>query len=345
LRCRFVAFAFLSLLLACSRSGDLLPGLGINGDEVSVSGLSAGAYMAGQLHVAHSKQIVGAGIVAGGPFGCAESRANSLMPSIVVNISRALENCLNGEGIPNAAALVARAKQLAGRGAIDPLNGLIGDRVYLFTGGKDEIVARSVVEEAMQFYVDAGIPNANVNLVTRSDAGHSFLTNDIGNKCGITARPFVSDCDYDQAGAILKWIYGDLKAPTDRPSGKFLVFNQTPFAKGYGNGLSSQGVVYIPQACTQKGGCRLHIALHGCEQNRDQVGMSFVKGSGFARWADTNRLVILFPQVEASILNPKACWDWWGYTGTDFLTRDAPQIAAIWRMVEQLASSRTAKAT
>jgi hypothetical protein len=66
LRCRFVALAFLSLLLACSRSGDLLPGLGINGDEVSVSGLSAGAYMAGQLHVAHSKQIVGAGIVAGG---------------------------------------------------------------------------------------------------------------------------------------------------------------------------------------------------------------------------------------------------------------------------------------
>ena len=66
--------------------------------------------------------------------------------------------------------------------------------------------------------------------------------------------------------------------------------------------------------------------------------MTFIEGSGFARWADTNRLVILFPQVEASILNPKACWDWWGYTGKDFLTKDAPQIAAIWRMVERLAS-------
>ena len=65
--------------------------------------------------------------------------------------------------------------------------------------------------------------------------------------------------------------------------------------------------------------------------------MTFTEGSGFARWADTNRLIILFPQVEASILNPKACWDWWGYTGKDFLTKDAPQIAAIWRMVEQLA--------
>ena len=31
--------------------------------------------------VAHSKQIVGAGIVAGGPFGCAESQANSFLLS------------------------------------------------------------------------------------------------------------------------------------------------------------------------------------------------------------------------------------------------------------------------
>jgi len=65
----------------------------------------------------------------------------------------------------------------------------------------------------------------------------------------------------------------------------------------------------------------LHIALHGCEQNINTVGMTFVEGSGFARWADTNRLVILFPQVSASVLNPKGCWDWWGYTGNDYLTR------------------------
>ena len=73
--------------------------------------------------------------------------------------------------------------------------------------------------------------------------------------------------------------------------------------------------------------------------------MTFIEDSGFARWADTNRIVILFPQVEASVLNPKACWDWWGYTGKDFLTKKAPQIAAIWKMVEQLArGNKAAKA-
>jgi len=94
--------------------------------------------------------------------------------------------------------------------------------------------------------------------------------------------------------------------------------------------------VYIPTSCAAKPGCRLHIALHGCEQNLHDVGIKFVEGSGFARWADTNKIVVLFPQVSASLTNPKGCWDWWGYTGSDYLTKSAPQIAAIWRMVERL---------
>ena len=39
--------------------------------QVSVAGISSGAFMANQLHIAHSADIVGAGIVAGGLYGCA----------------------------------------------------------------------------------------------------------------------------------------------------------------------------------------------------------------------------------------------------------------------------------
>ena len=102
-----------------------------------------------------------------------------------------------------------------------------------------------------------------------------------------TGANHVSDCDYDQAGAILKWIYGELEPPGKREKGKYIAFDQSPFVSGLGHGLSSEGVVYIPETCAKKGGCRLHIALHGCEQNRDTVGMTFIEGSGFARWADT----------------------------------------------------------
>jgi poly(3-hydroxybutyrate) depolymerase len=302
--------------------------------------------MAGQLQIAHSKQFMGAAIVAGGPFGCAESEANdSFLPSVAKNLSLAFEHCLNGKGIPDPAALAARAKRLAEAGKIDPFAELSKDRVYLFSGGKDAIVDRSVVEAAKRFYIDAGVPEENLALTTREDAGHAFLSNETGNTCEQSETPFVNDCDYDQAGAILKWIYGELNAPAERPKGRYLIFDQSSYADT-GNGLSSEAVVYIPGDCTNKRGCRLHIALHGCKQNRDQVGMTFIEGSGFARWADTNRLVILFPQVDASMLNPNACWDWWGYTSKDFLTKDAPQIAAIWKMVERLAiGAKAAKAS
>ena len=267
MRVRLVALAFLLVLLACSRGGDGLPELGIDVGETSVSGLSAGAYMAGQLQVAHSKQIVGAGIVAGGPFGCAESQANSFLPSIAQNLSQAFEDCLNGRGIPDDTALIERAKALVSSSGIDPLTDLSKDRVYLFSGGKDRIVDRSVVEAAKRFYIDAGVPKENVALMTREDAGHSILTNDIGNACGLSASPFVTDCDYDQAGAILKWIYGELNAPAERPKGKFLVFAQSPYAEGFGNGLSSEGVVYIPETCAAKSGCRVHIAATHPQKN------------------------------------------------------------------------------
>jgi len=81
--------------------------------------------MAGQLQVAHSKPIVGAGIVAGGPYGCAEGQANSFLPSIAKNLSQAFEDCLNGSGIPDATALVERAKGLAKAGGLFGLDSFL----------------------------------------------------------------------------------------------------------------------------------------------------------------------------------------------------------------------------
>ena len=38
-------------------------------------------------------------------------------------------------------------------------------------------------------------------------------------------------------------------------------------------------------------------------------------------------MIVLFPQVEQSALNPQGCWDWWGYTGHDYITRKG----ALWK--------------
>ncbi len=237
---------------------------------------------------------------------------------------------------PRSSRKTASAKELAQDGKIDPLSGLGDDKVYLFSGNEDQTVLRAVVEATQRFYQAAGVPSASVTLVEK-EGGHAFLTETEGTACGLSNPPYVSDCSYDQAKAILEWIYGPLTPPSPNPTGQFLVFDQSAFDKSPPDGLAQEGVVYVPPDCVNKSGCRLHIALHGCDQARETIGDAFIKESGFARWADTNRLVILFPQVTGSLVNPHGCFDWWGYTGLDYLGKDAPQIDAIWSMVEHLA--------
>jgi poly(3-hydroxybutyrate) depolymerase len=66
------AAALVALLTTPSEAAaDPLPAFTVDPAQTSVSGLSSGAYMAGQFHVAFSAAIVGAGIVAGGPYDCA----------------------------------------------------------------------------------------------------------------------------------------------------------------------------------------------------------------------------------------------------------------------------------
>jgi len=338
-------------LLACvsvgaspGLSAEALPELGTELGATSVSGLSSGAYMAGQIEVAHAKDIVGAGIVAGGPYACAETSASRAFPfwptAVGQNAMQALYSCMKTTmGPPNPEDLVERAKELAEDGAIDPLTSLAGHNVYLFSGDDDQTVTRPVVEAAKSFYEAAGVPAANVTLI-ESPGGHAFITEQGGAACGLTEAPFVSDCDYDQAKAILAWIYAPLEPASADPQGEFVVFDQEPFTDP-GDGFADEGIVYVPPACKTAQGCRVHVALHGCNQSREEVGDAFVKESGFAQVADANRLVVLFPQAKAITgINPEGCWDWWGYTGLDYLGKDAPQIKAIWAMVEHLAQQR-----
>ena len=73
---------------------------------------------------------------------------------------------------------------------------------------------------------------------------------------------------------------------------------------------------------------------------------------GLNEWADTNRIVVLYPQAHAtnlseapaqlvrygpSALNPMGCWNWWGYAGDpQYLTKRGVQVEAIWKMIERL---------
>jgi poly(3-hydroxybutyrate) depolymerase len=329
---------------ALVQAAEPLPPLGVDAGQTSVSGISSGAYMAGQFHLAFSTTVVGAGIVAGGPWGCASNGSgDSLLLGGYDNTIRALMGCMQVTGgAPDGLELAEAASAFAGRHRIDPLAGLEGDRVYLFHGESDSVVASPVATAAEVFYRTAGITADHMRaiyLLPNGKAGHALVVDHDGSACDTNASPFIDDCDYDQAGEILRWIYPDLVGRPGPAEGRKVVFDQTEFLAGaVGWGLAREGVAYIPPACEGMPGCRVHIVFHGCLQSRttDGFGDAFIERTGYLRYADTNRIVLLYPQTNANTA-PNSCWDWWGYASSDHLSRKAPQLAAVRAMLDRLA--------
>jgi poly(3-hydroxybutyrate) depolymerase len=323
-----------------------LPALGAAAGDTSVSGISSGAYMAGQYQFAHARSVTGAAIIAGGPFGCAEARYGSfLLPPtrLAMNASQSVNGCmlnaLSWYGIPDPAALAEQARDLSAAGKIDPIDALKRHRVYMFSGAADQIVHHDVVVAAAEVYLRLGVAKAQIKTGPQLEAGHGFVTEQDGSACARSAAPYVVKCGYDQAGDLLAHIYGPLLPKGASPPSGFITFDQRRFTAGSSAGLAETGAAYIPSECRARPGCRIHIAFHGCQQARAVAGDAFIAGSGYAGWAETNRIIVLFPQVAPDpLLNPLGCWDWWGYTGFEYLTKSAPQIAAVHSMVERLTS-------
>jgi poly(3-hydroxybutyrate) depolymerase len=340
-----LAFAFIALAAACGPGAPKLPALGADITQTTVSGLSSGGYMAGQFHVTHSSTVTGAAILAAGPYGCAESAAAEAFPffpaAAAYNLVQALNGCMAGRlsgTVLSPETLLKRATALEKKGEIDPLLNLKHSKVYLYSGADDHSVVKPVVEAARNFYLAAGVPSENIEFVFRNPGGHAFLTGDKGNACDQSSSPYIDNCHYDEAGAILGLFYGPLAPKAPARAENFISFAQGDYAASSAT-LASEGVVYVPSACRQEGHCRVHVVFHGCEQSRAQVGDAVIRDTGFADWAETNKIIVLFPQAAASALNPETCWDWWGYTGVNFLTRDAPQIRAVEAMLARLSQA------
>src|SRR5690606_7283670 len=83
--------------------------------------------------------------------------------------------------------------------------------------------------------------------------------------------------------------------------------------------------------------------------NYATIGDKFLKNTGYTRWADTNGVIVLFPQARVdntnhqtaasgSLPNPNGCFDWVGWYGTNFAQKGGTQVAAIKAMVDHLSS-------
>ena len=66
------AAGVVACLLNAAAAGQSLAPLGVNPTSVTVSGVSSGGFMAIQFAVAHAAIVQGVGVIAAGPYACAQ---------------------------------------------------------------------------------------------------------------------------------------------------------------------------------------------------------------------------------------------------------------------------------
>ncbi|GHB03625.1 extracellular catalytic domain type 2 short-chain-length polyhydroxyalkanoate depolymerase [Modicisalibacter luteus] len=333
-----VAASFLVALPATvlaepSTSPAPLPVLNIEPDTISVMGVSSGGYMATQLAVAWPAWFSGLAVFAAGPWGCAQG-----------TLSQALMRCMQTRfGPPDLESLHQRHADYQHAGRVGTPDELAKQRVYLWHGGQDDVVDPQLgTLLANQYRGWLSDPETQLKTAHSPLAAHGWpVASSTAADCSQGGSPYLLDCGVDGAGQALQWLYGsDLQSPTGEERGMLMPFDQFPFYDGHR--LAEQGYVYVPKVCEEGASCALTVALHGCDMSAEQIGETFVRESGLNAWAAANRIVVLYPQVEPSLPNPKACWDWWGYDESSWQrdplydSRQGRQVQAIKAMVDHL---------
>jgi len=296
---------------------------GAQPDDVTVSGVSAGAAMALQYAVAHSASVTGVGAIAGPPWGCAEGL-----------LTKSINACMCGRQpiVPKAGA----ARKLAQDGEIDRLDPAgrprALKRAYVFQSAADETVVRQSGDASIAFLREFVGPQTVVdtgNAADRSNAARHGIISPAGpDACDVERDTdiYIRQCgNEDNAGKLLR----ALKAPgtrhdprqrqSDIPESEIWEFSQQPMIDAVKSstgtvsgdlpgGLSSprrdsfdmadKGYLYVPPACRKAGSrCGVHVALHGCKQDARQ----FAVLSGYNNWAEHYRMVIVYPAMKAGL--------------------------------------------
>ena len=335
---------------------------------VTVSGLSSGAFFAHQFHVAYSNLVNGAGLVAGGPYGCVENIPSPYSPPFwrvpLDRVSAAVVACTHYYGslyfglrpaepkVQDSLDLIEEAWEE--RVIDDPAN-LAEDRVWLFHGKKDEIVPEATGKTLARLYEKLGVKQPNLHADWNDEereANHGMpVTRFTGQssypvrECDQHDAPFIVQCGYEAAELLLRHLYPEtFNAASDDPhrDGTLIAFDQTEFLAASDGQISMHGVgyVYVPTRCASEA-CHLHVAFHGCRQDVDTIGDDFFRDAGYNRWAATNDIVILYPQATASAANPNRCWDFWGYSGSSYYGHEGAQMQAVKAMIDRLLGSQT----
>ncbi|CAF3394189.1 unnamed protein product [Rotaria sp. Silwood1] len=339
--------------------------------NVTVSGISSGAAMAVQFHMAYSKEISGCGILAGSPYLCAGNLTG-------------VTKCMQGP-VQNISALriLLKLESYESAGNIDSLSNIENDSVYIFSGTKDLVTLPSIVKLNEKIYSVLG---ANIKTNYELPAAHGFPTDNFGESCDVlNIKNFINNCGFNMAYDVLNHLHGgQLIAPKSNSAtplvGQMLVFRQANFqnpppslAVGDISSISvlkwisdtmsfynptkwgwptsglfnlTMPTITVPFEGQQVNTRSSSIGLdeHGfvyfssaCSKGKWFIGDTFITKTGYLEVAELNNLIVLFPQVTPTAtipMNPMGCWDWWGANTPNYAIKTAPQMLSIKQMIE-----------
>ena len=302
--------------------------------QVTVSGISSGGIMAVQMHVAYSGTFNGAAVFAGHPYYCGKG-------DLAVGMATCAQALTAAE--INVAELVAITRDWASRGWIDDPANLARQKVYLFSGKLDQTVRQGAMDATRDYYLNF---TAAGNIVYNNglDAGHGWISPLGKVLCPLQQSPYINDCQIDPQETFLSMFYGALQPRrTGALSGIFRAVSQAEFIPGgvpAAMSVDDNAWLYVPAACERGELCKVHVAYHGCAMGYQSIGDAFVRTSGINEWADTNNIIVLYPQaIRTTPLNGSGCWDWYSYTGPDFARKTGAQMLMSKRMIDRITSS------
>lgn len=308
----------------------------VDKSQISVSGISSGAAFATQIHVIYSSHIMGIGMVAGVPYACTGGGS----------IATAMTSCMTLPSLVSVTYLETLTADADLLGTIDHTAHLSNDKIWIFDGINDTKVNPGIGPKIKSFYAHfSSNPNSNIKTVFNINAEHGMPTKSYGAPCDRFSpqTSYLNNCNFSAAYDLLNFIYGgNLVEP--KPGvpvyGQLKQFNQKDlfyFTSPSLYSMDDVGYVYVPKACADKTtSCKLHVAFHGCKMGRQTVQEAYVQHAGYNEVAELNNIIILYPQVIKDLANPQGCWDWWGYTGLTFATKNGFQPTAIKRMIDKI---------
>jgi poly(3-hydroxybutyrate) depolymerase len=344
----------------------------IRQDRIFVAGLSSGGYMAVQMHVAFSRLFKGAAIYAGGPDGCAQGSLTTALTTCEqdeppVNLA-ALESITaswasqglidpldNLKGQP-VYLWSGTADATVRQPLVDALQSYYQnfqasvfhyDNDFDAEHGWESPYGRLPCQELASPYV---IQCTSADQTASAGVGSATGVSLTGLSLSGLPPPGLSPpgqssgtAPYDSEKVWLTQWFGNLNAKNEGTlKGGVIPFDQNEFAPGGSAAAISMdqtGYAFVPTECASGQQCGLVLALHGCLQNFATVGWAYIDDAGINEWADTNNIIVLYPQtVATNASNPEGCWDWWGYLNDpDYAQKSGPQMQALSAMVARVA--------